>query len=203
MSLVDQQNVYSIDEVSMKCFSLSPWSLLLPLLLCSCATHQKIHKASLDDLKVELAADEADYSQPPKELVIEVTGEPRWNGSYLIVAGKLINPTDQPIEYYGHDYPIPLHLELSEDAPVGRRWKKPQRNSQRPQAVRVTVPAHSFIMIEGGMDLMQYEYTGEPVVQVNWQWQYWSGDRPEGKFSAKLPLINEEQSLMKVTNSMR
>jgi hypothetical protein len=169
----------------MKFSLVRPWCLLLPLALTACSSLQNLKQVSVDDIKFELASDEADYSKSPKDLIIKVDNNPRMKDSYLIVNARIINPTKAPITYYAHELPIPLQLKLNGESPVDR--KVAGRSGKNLRAIRVTIPPMSEVPVEGGLDLSQYKYTGEPTVKVDWEFKYWSGDRPSGELKAKLP----------------
>jgi hypothetical protein len=150
----------------------------------SCSS-SKLKTISVDDIKVELAADEADYSKAPQALTIKIDEKPHLKDGLLIVGAKIINPTNEPISYYAHEYPVPLILKVNGQSPVQSNARGPSSRNLRP--IKVTIPSNSIVTIEGGLDLSQYNYVGEPTVKVDWMFKYWSGERPTGEFKAKLP----------------
>lgn len=176
---------------------------LAPLLALACATagaaQAKDPMKTLDfprDVKKRIDRDmaAAKASTTPERLTFSLEGEPRLEGTLVLLKGVLENPTDADVSVVVFpvvDWASPFYVRLLTDAHVAFRPLGPDDPPPQPPAppppMRLEVPARSRVVFDGFEDLSRYTWTGTPEVAFEWTFLFWNAPKPAGKFTFRLP----------------
>lgn len=126
--------------------------------------------------------------KPGASIIFEIDKSVNFSKYGLTMKGKLINSsksTENIIVFPVGNKGFLITLIENDKVKYNGPEDLPQQEPQPP--LEILIPGSAIVEFATDINLNDYEYTGNPVVQIEWMYHYWNEPIPRGRINIELP----------------